>query len=294
MPLISVMMPIFNGQRDLKEALDSVLAQTFSDFELICVDDGSTDNSLDLLSHYQDRIIIIRQENAGQGAARNAGVRRASGRYIAFIDQDDRWYPTKLEHQMAAFRDDPKAVLVYSNSDRMDENSRLTEVGATLSERPSALASPLGRLIEEGLVLPSSMLVRRDAFEQAGGFDAHLRGFEDFDLSARLKQAGRFIFLEQPALCYRVHRKGFSTRGGIAIIRSRERFLLRMQELYAGRPEKQRLINAMLADCYSDWGMEEMNSGKRRPARSFFMRSIKYNPIKGRTYVRCLRTFLAG
>jgi len=109
---------------------------------------------------------------------------------------------------------------------------------------------------------------------------------------ARLKQAGRFIFLEQPAMCYRVHRKGFSTRGGIAIIRSRERFLLRMQELYAGRPEKQRLIDAMLADCYSDWGIEEMNSGKRRPARNFFLRSIKYNPIKVRTYVRCLRTFL--
>ena len=197
----------------------------------------------------------------------------------------------ELEHQMAAFQDDPGAVLVYSNSDRMDENSRLTEVGATLSERPSALASPLGRLIEEGLVLPSSMLVRRDAFEQAGGFDAHLRGFEDFDLSARLKQAGRFIFLEQPALCYRVHQKGFSTRGGIAIIRSRERFLLRMQELYAGRRDKQRLINAMLTRLLFRLG-HGRNEVQKATARSLFMRSIRYNPIKGRTYIRCLRTFL--
>jgi glycosyltransferase involved in cell wall biosynthesis len=292
MPLISVVMPVYNGKRYLKEALESVLGQTFTDFELICVDDGSTDNSFNVLLEYRDRITIIQQANAGQGAARNAGVRAASGRYIAFIDQDDRWYPAKLEHQVAALHADPEAVLVYSNSDRMNENSCLTEVGATLSERPSALVSPLGRLIEEGLVLPSSMLVRRDAFEQVGGFDPDLRGFEDFDLSARLKQVGRFIFLEEPALCYRVHQQGCSSRGGITIIRSRERFLLRMQALYAGSDEKQRLINSMLADCYSDWGMEELRSGNRRQSRALFIRSMMYEPMRSRTYLRCLRTFL--
>lgn len=294
MPLISAVMPVYNGQRDLREALESVLGQTFTDLELICVDDGSTDNSFDVLSEYRDRITIIRQTNAGQGAARNTGVRRSSGRYIAFIDQDDRWYPSKLEQQVAALSADPEAVLVYSNSDRMDENSCLTEVGATMSERPSALLSPLGRLIEEGLVLPSSMLVRRDAFEQVGGFDPELRGFEDFDLSARLKMVGRFIFLAEPALCYRVHQQGCSTRGGITIIRSRERFLLRMQALYAGSEDKQRLIDSMLADCYSDWGMEELRSGHRRQSRELFFRSMTYGPIKGRTYLRCLRTFLPG
>jgi len=291
MPLISVVVPVYNGQRDLNEALDSVFAQTFTDFEVICVDDGSTDSSLAVLAQYQDKITIVHQANAGQGSARNNGVRRASGEYVAFIDQDDRWYPCKLEQQAAALRADSKAVLVYSNSDRMDAQSRLTQIGTTLSERPSALASPLGRLLEEGLVLPSSMLVRREAFERVGGFDPQLRGFEDFDLSARLKRVGRFLFLEQPALCYRVHDQGFSASGGMSIIRSRERFLLRMRELYAGRHDKQRLINAMLADCYSDWGREEIRSGNRREGRKLLLRSIAHDPTKLRTYLRYLRIF---
>lgn len=292
MPVVSVVMAVYNGQRYLNESLDSVFAQTFTDYELICIDDGSEDDSINVMARYGDRVTIVRQSNSGQGAARNAGVRRASGRYIAFIDQDDRWYPDKLKQQVAALEADPHAVLVYSDSDRMDENSRLTQRAATMSERPSALASPLGRLIEEGLVLPSSMLVRRDAFERVGGFDAHLRGFEDFDLSARLKQRGRFLFLEEPALCYRVHQKGFSTRGGLAVIRSRERFLLRMKSLYIGHDDKQRLINSMLADCYSDWGMEEMRSGNARQSRPFFLRSITCDPTKIRTYLRYVRTFL--
>lgn len=292
MPTVSVVIPVFNGERFLKEALDSVFAQTYKDYEVICVDDGSTDGSVELLKRYGDRVSVIRQANAGQGAARNAGTRHAAGRYVAFLDQDDRWYPLKLEREVTALQADPDAVLVYSNSDRMDREGRLLEVGTTLKERSSALASPLGRLMGEGLVLPSSMMVRRDILELVGGFNPQLTGFEDFDLCARLRRQGRFLFLEESALCYRVHGDGFSQSGKLRVVQSRERFLLRMQNLYAGQSEKQRLIRHMLADCYSDWGMHELKVGNQRTGRSMFIRSLSHNPLKWRTYSRLLRSWL--
>lgn len=289
MPLVSVVLPVYNGARFIKESLDSVLAQTFHDHEIICVDDGSTDASSAILDQYRQYVTVFRQANAGQGAARNVGVGHASGLYVAFIDQDDRWYPWKLQQQVLAMERDAEAVLVHCNSDRMDLEGRVVERGATLAEYPRAMESPLGRLLGEGLILPSAMLVRRDAFERVGGFDHQLRGYEDFDLCARLKREGRFVFLDEPAMCYRVHSEG-SSRAGHAVVRSRERFLKNMMKLYAADESKRRILRMLLAECYSDWGMDEMRSGNASGARAMMLRSLKFNPTKFRTYSRLLRS----
>jgi glycosyltransferase involved in cell wall biosynthesis len=292
MPTVSVIIPVFNGACYLREALDSVFFQTYHDYEIICVDDGSTDGSPAILGEYGERVTIIRQTNAGQGAARNAGARLAVGVYVAFLDQDDRWYPHKLERQVAAMRANHDAVLVHCNSDRMDEAGNLLQVGATLAEYPKALESPLGRLIGDGLILPSAMLVRRDVLENVGGFDPNLSGFEDFDLSVKLRMKGRFVFLEESGMCRRVHSDGFSRSGGQVVVRSRERFLLRMKGLYAGDRSKQTLISAMLAECYSDWGMHEARAGNRKEGLRMLLRSLRHNPRKFRTYSRLLRSCL--
>lgn len=285
-------MPVYNGERFLREALDSVFAQRYRDYEMICVDDGSTDGSPTILQNYAERVKVLRQTRAGQGAARNAGARLAPGAYLAFLDQDDRWYLDKLRRQVAVLDAEPDVVLVHCNSDRMDESGRLLRVGATAAERESALASPLGRVLEEGLILPSAMLVRRAAFVEAGMFDHSLRGFEDFDLCARLKRMGRFVFLEEPGMCYRVHSGGFSATDGGEVVRSRERFLCRMRELYAGDREKEALINHMLAECYSDWGLYEVKVGNKHDGRRMLLRSLQHNPMKLRTYGRLVRSFL--
>jgi glycosyltransferase involved in cell wall biosynthesis len=294
MPLVSVVLPFYNGAGFIRESLDSVLAQTFHDYEIMCVDDGSTDASLAILDEYRQHVLLFRQANAGQGAARNAGVRHASGRYVAFIDQDDRWYPWKLKQQVLALEADPEVVLVHCNSDRMDAQGRVVQRGATLEEHPRAMASLLGRLLGEGLILPSAMLVRRDAFERVGGFDDELRGYEDFDLCARLKQEGRFVFLDEPGMCYRVHSDGFSRAGGQAVVRSRERFLKNMMVLYAGDKVKRRILYLLLAECYSDWGMNEMRVGNFRDAHTMLLCSLQFNPTKFRTYSRLLRSLLPG
>ena len=289
MALVSVILPVYNGARFIRESLDSVLVQTFHDYEVICVDDGSTDGSLVILDEYRPHVTIIRQANAGQGAARNVGVGHASSRYVAFIDQDDRWYPWKLTQQVLALEADPDAVLVHCNSDRMDAQGQVVQRGATLEEYSRAMESPLGRLLGEGLILPSAMLVRRDAFERVGGFDPELRGYEDFDLCARLKQEGPFVFLDEPGMCYRVH-PGGSSRAGHTVVRSRERFLKNMMKLYDADEAKRRILFMLLAECYSDWGMEAMRLGNVSEARAMMLRSLKFNPTKFRTYSRLLRS----
>lgn len=290
MPQVAVVLPAYNGARYIKEALDSVFAQTFRDFEVICVDNGSTDDTRSILEGYGERIRVVPLANCGPGGGRNEGVRKATAPYIAFLDQDDYWYPRKLERQVAALDAERDAVLVLCNSDRMDAEGRLLQVGATLAERATMRAFPLGRLMESDHLLPSTILVRRDAFERAGMYDAELRGFEDFDLCARLKREGRFVFLEESGMCYRVHAASLSHAGKDTVVRSRERFLLRMQALHAGDRHKQGLIGIMLAECYSDWGLHEVKAGRQREGRRMLLRSLRWNPKKFRTYSRLIRS----
>lgn len=292
MPLVSVVIPVYNGERFLKESLESVFAQTCHDYEVVCVDDGSTDGSCSLLEQYGARVRVIQQENAGQSAARNAGVRQATGAFVAFLDQDDLWYPSKLAQQVAVLNAEADVALVHCNYDRIDGDGRVLVAGAALAERASDLASPLGRLIGEVLVFPSAMMVRRDVFQRVGGFDPELRGFEDFDLIARLKQQGRFVLLNESGMAYRLHAEGFTRAGGMGIIRSRERFLIRMKALYAGDRGKNALIDCMLADCYSDWGIHAAKDGQPRKGWVKLVQALRQDPRKFRTYSRLVRVSL--
>ncbi len=289
MPKVSVVMPVYNGERFLRESLDSVFAQTFQDFEVLCVDDGSTDNSAAGFEQYGVRIRGLRQKNARQSAARNAGVILAKGQYIAFLDQDDLWYPSKLLRQLAAIEANSRVVLVHCDFDRIDEKGRMVQERAGTIERASALASPMGQLIGEALIFPSAMLIRREGFARSGGFHAELQGFEDFDLIARLKQQGEFVMVEERGMAYRLHGQGFTRAGGLHIIRSRERFLRRMEGLYRGDRTKQAIVRRMLADCYSDWGIHEVRQGNKLEGRRKLIESLRCNPAKMRTYSRLLR-----
>jgi glycosyltransferase involved in cell wall biosynthesis len=293
-PAVSVIIPVYNGERFLREAIESVLAQTFRSYEIVCVDDGSTDGSKNILKEYATRLRVIEQANAGQSAARNVSAMQSRGAYLAFLDQDDCWYPDKLSRQVAVLDRQPDVVVVHCNVDTMDEDGRTMRVGQTVADLTSSLDSPLGRLIEEPLILPSAMMVRRECFERAGMFDSELRGFEDYDLVARLKRHGRCVLIEESGLRYRVHENGFNRAWGLRIIRSRERFLLRMKRVYAGMPKKQSLVSLMLGECYSDWGKALLQEHRAREARAMFVKSLKADPLKFRTWSRLIRSFTSA
>jgi GT2 family glycosyltransferase len=176
-PLISVVIPAYNGGDLLCQAVDSVLAQTMADFELIVVDDGSTDGSAQRLPA-DDRLVLIRQRNTGTAAARNAGIAAATGEWVALLDQDDRWYPDKLERQLPYLTGD--VDLAHSGADFVDAAGRVT---STVHADP---ALDVHALLSWCQLVVQTALIRRTVLAEVGGFDQELSGADDWDLWVRI------------------------------------------------------------------------------------------------------------
>ncbi|EAW35911.1 glycosyltransferase [Lyngbya sp. PCC 8106] len=209
MPQISIIIPVYNGATTIQATIDSVLKQTFSDFELIIVNDGSTDSTLEIISQYRDRRLqVLSYPHAGASATRNRGLKQASGEYIAFLDADDLWTPDKLEAQLNALQTHPKAAVAYSWTDFLDEAGSWRQAGrhTTVNGEPYA-AMLLYNFIESG----SNPLIRRDALDDVGGFDESLSGGQDWDLYLRL--AARYLFVNVPAvqIFYRIRNNSISS-----------------------------------------------------------------------------------
>ena len=290
--LVSVVIPVYNGERFLRESLESVFAQTYQDYEIVCVDDGSKDASLAILNEYRDRIKVVQQANTGQAGARNAGAKTGIGKYLAFLDQDDRWYPQKLERQVALLEANPEAVMVHCDMDWINETGHVTQrsvVSATHKSVQTGLT--MTQLVGwDPCIYPSTMLIRRVAFDLVGGFDPELRGYgEDIDLMLRLRQEGLFIFFEETGTQYRKHSANFSGSGSDARFQCAEKFFRKLQGCYLGDKRRQALLRRFLAQVYSDWGKMKMCSGLRGEAQQLLLRSLKYYPWQFRTYSRLIR-----
>ena len=197
-PTVSVIIPVFNGERFLAEAIDSVLVQTLPPKEIIVVDDGSTDRTSAVVSALSATASVpihaSYQENQGPAAARNLGVARASGDMIAFLDADDIWLPDKTAHQLAALAAHPEAGAAWGDSCEFAGDS----LAAALAT--SKLSGPSPQFLLQ------SMLFRQPALEQIGPFDPELRIGEDVDWLLRAMEQGvRFVLHRHPVVYYRRH-----------------------------------------------------------------------------------------
>lgn len=190
---ISIIIPLYNGEKYIRQTVESVISQTLKPFELIVVNDGSTDNSPKIIEAMVANfpIKLIHQENAGQSAARNHGARLAEGDMLAFLDQDDIWYPNHLERLVAPFRENSRLGWTYSDVDEIDREGRLMTLGL-LSTLPTKhpKRSLIDLLGEDMFILPSASVILKSAFDKVNGFDEQLSGSEDDDLFLRLFQAG--------------------------------------------------------------------------------------------------------
>jgi glycosyltransferase involved in cell wall biosynthesis len=181
-PLVSVIIPTYNRSEMLKQAIDSVLAQDFDDFELIVVDDGSTDNTPEILDAYKDKIVYCRQDNKGVSAARNRGIHLSSGELIAFLDSDDLWLPGKLSCQVDFFNSHADALICQTqetwvrNGRRVNPKNRHQKESGMIYERSLALC----------LVSPSAVMMRKRLLDRVGNFDENLPACEDYDLWLRI------------------------------------------------------------------------------------------------------------
>lgn len=211
-PAVSVVVPTY-GHADLVEAtLESVFAQSFGDLEVVVVNDGSPDDTGERLAPWVEagRIRYVEQTNAGQGAARNRGLRMARGRYVAFLDDDDLWPPDKLAWQVDALRRDPEAVMVYGYHAKLHPDGRL-ETDDPIPFRPSGRVHRDFRL-RNWLLSPGQTLMRTAAVRSLDGFDPEIWGSDDWDLYVRLSALGRFVFEPRVALHYRLHEANASRR----------------------------------------------------------------------------------
>ena len=181
MPTVSVIIPTYNRAWAIREALDSILAQDYRDFEIVVVDDGSTDNTQQILESYQ-QVSVVRQDHLGVSAARNAGIARAAGSLIAFLDSDDSWLPGKLSVQVGMFDTNPDVLICQTeeiwikNGVRINPKKRHKKYSGMIFEH----------CLELCIVSPSAVMMRRCLFDKIGGFDETLSVGEDYDLWLRI------------------------------------------------------------------------------------------------------------
>ncbi len=231
MAQISIITPVYNGARTIQATITSVLAQTFSDFELIIVDDGSTDNTLEILSQYRDpRIQILSASHGGAAASRNRGLKQASGDYIAFLDADDLWTPDKLAAQFNALQTHPEAAVAYSWTDYIDEAGSWKRVGRhTVVNGDAYGAMLLYNFLENG----SNPLIRRDAINTVGGFDESLTGGQDWDFYLRLAAGYQFVNVPKVQIFYRLQSNSISAN----ITRQEQQVVKVLNQAFSQAPE---------------------------------------------------------
>ena len=198
-PRVTVIIPTYNRAGCLREAVDSVLAQDFRDFELIVVDDGSTDDTPRLLQEYGEAIRVFRQENRGVSAARNAGIAVSRGALIAFLDSDDLWLQGKLARQVEFFKAHAGA-LICQTEEIWVRNGRRVNPGKRHRKRGGMIFEPS---LDLCLVSPSAVMVRRELFDRVGLFDESLPACEDYDLWLRVSCRFPIGLIETPLIVKR-------------------------------------------------------------------------------------------
>jgi glycosyltransferase involved in cell wall biosynthesis len=205
--LVSVVIPTFNYRAYVAQAVESALAQTYPHVEVIVVDDGSTDDTREVLAPYVERVSYMYQENQGLSAARNTGIRAARGKWVALLDSDDLWHPRKLEMQMAYLTRHPEVGLVATDNLRSLEDGWPASLGAAGEGVPVTLQ----QLAVRARFGPSSVVIRKDCFDRVGLFDPALRSCEDRDMWIRIASHFPIVKLQGPLWWYRSH-EGSMTR----------------------------------------------------------------------------------
>ena len=198
-PTVSVIIPTYNRGWILREAIESVLSQEFTDHELIVVDDGSTDDTPEILEGYGRDIIVLQQSNRGVSAARNRGIASSRGQLVAFLDSDDLWLPRKLTRQVDFFKANPAALICQTqetwvrNGVRVNPGNRHHKFSGMIFEPSLALC----------LVSPSAVMIRKTVFDRVGTFDESLPACEDYDLWLRVSCRYPVFLLDEPLIIKR-------------------------------------------------------------------------------------------
>jgi len=296
-PLVSVVIPVFNGARYVAKAVESIWSQTFKDWEIIVVDDGSTDDTQAVvkgLAQTKDMILLC-QEHIGQSIAINWAVKVAQGQYVALLDCDDVWLPEKLACQISVMQGRPDVGLVHTDYEVVNREGIVVErVRARQSKEPIDRAFVGGHG-----VLPSTTLVQRDVMIKAGGWDTALYGSQDIDISARLYNLTGFECVDK-VLARKLwrghgHRERFfdKVRHDEKVLSSKEMVLRRLEKRPALGRLQRKALDREWGSYFLRRGRVAADLGQNSDARRFYFQSICHDPLRFRSYTRLLRVLFS-
>jgi len=283
MPKVAVIIPTCNRSAYLKRAIESVCAQTYTDYEVIVVDDASTDDTAEVVAQFRDKPIkyIRHAENKGGSAARNTGITHSQSEYIAFLDDDDEWLPEKLARQVAVLDCGDKSVGgVCTGHFKVDDKS-----GAIIGEWIPLQKENLSKEILKSncLSTTSSLLFKRKVFEMVGLFDEKLKSFQDYDMWLRIAATYEFIALDGPLVNYYLHGQKIWTNCDMLFDG-----ILHMYKKYQGSPKMKPFFSKHLIGVASRYfSLGDFQKGQKALAKA-----IAIDPWKLKAYIYYLSSLV--
>ena len=289
--MISIVITCYNYANYVADAIFSALGQTYENFEIIIVNDGSTDNSEEVISRFLDdpRIKYIKQKNAGQANAKNTGIRNAKGDFMAFLDADDMWEPDKLEKQVRLFNN-PNVGVVYSRARYIDGNGNPLDFKLQNKYLRPRSGKVTEWLIFDNFVPFSSSVVRRECFEKVGLFDESLKMGIDWDLWLRISVHYEFDYVDEPLLLYRMGHVGQMSRNGEMRQRCSDKIMEKFLGEHSGVVDSRVLKAAMYYTYWSrgyHWQFED-----KEKSLKYYLRAIRCNPCRMAAYKGIIKMLL--
>ena len=282
-PLISVITPVYNAQATIIETVQSIKNQTYQDFEIICVDDGSTDQSVALVSDKFPDVHIVRKENGGQPTARNAGLRAARGRLITFLDSDDLWIAEKLEKQITFLNDNPHLEWIYSDTWFFEE--RTSNIRYLASDRHPLLEGDILEPLFLNNFIPSpTLMFRRSVFEQVGVWDETVQTAEDWNMWLRIARSFPNGVCREPLALYRIHTQNKLSKVDPFVY---SRTINQIIESHAAKsPERlSRLVDRSKAIQETKVALRQLKKHRPDVARRLLWRAFKRAPFRLTTFL---------
>jgi glycosyltransferase involved in cell wall biosynthesis len=289
---VAVVIPSYNCASFLASALDSVLRQTYRDFRIFVIDDGSIDATGEVMRLYSDRSVCLRQPHAGAAAARNRGISISSSPYIAFLDADDLWLPTKLERQVHLLSTRPDVGLVCSD---FSISGARENIGSYFERvRVPADGRMFEHLVRECFVSTSCVVVRRRAIEEVGLFEESLAVSEDFNLWLRIASRWNVAVAREVLVAVRSQSQGLSASPGTAMrLSSGLAALQHVMSACSGiSRSEQRALRRAIADSYYVNGSHQLASGVRGLARGHLATALWHRPFHWRALTKLGSSFL--
>jgi len=270
----SVVLPTYNCARYVVQALESVLSQERDDFEVIVINDGSTDDTMDRLAPYEGRVKIISQDNLGPGAARNRGIREARAEWIAFQDCDDRWLPGHLDRLERAIEDHPEADMVYTDAFVMDEEGKRVKPKRSSRKQKDLFLE----LLMDNTISTPAVAARREVLMKLGLFHTGLRSAQDWDMWLRIAYHCSAVHVPETTIeCRRRTTSTMHTRGVSTGMREDNMVVMdRVEQMAPGLPTK--TMRKARARCLADSGARMLVALDTEGARSEFLSALRLYP----------------